>query len=269
MASASGVEQRYNLNAPIKSAGANPYTSSVSQAESDYTDLMKRYRAMLDQGPDSQLGSLAAQYQNIANKPLQYQRGPDMGAAMSGLGELAKTGGYSDQDVSDLRARGVSPIRAVYSNAMEGINRQRSLQGGYSPNYTAAMAKMTRDLSENIASQTSNVNAGIAQNRAQGRLSAAPQYASAASAETGMMNDVNARGQGNQLSALGSLGDIYGRQSQNTLAGLQGMTSLYGTTPAKPALYGQQALSRAQLDEQAKQRQQQGSIALMQSYPKR
>lgn len=251
------------------STETNPYTSSVAGTEGDYADLMKRYRAMLDKGPDQQLGNLAAQYQNMANTPLQYQRGPDQGAAMANMGELAKTGGYSEQGINDLRARGVSPIRAVYANAMEGINRQKSLQGGYSPNYTAAMAKMTRDMSEGIANQTSNVNAGIAQNVAGNRLSAAPQYASAASNETGMMNDVAARSAANKMGALNSLSDIYGRQNQQQQQGLQGMTSLYGTTPARPALYGQQALGRAQLDEQAKNRQQQGSIALMNSYPRR
>src|SRR5437773_5397071 len=52
--------------------------------------------------------------------------------AAAGFSEFSKTGGFSPEDLANIRARALSPVRAVYSNAQREVNRQRSLQGGYS-----------------------------------------------------------------------------------------------------------------------------------------
>jgi hypothetical protein len=340
------------------------YPASILQAGQDYDELMKRYRSIIDRGQDPQLSSLAQQYKNLGNQsytpdimtptnipapslvsasttnsfsPITaaeqtYTRAPEVSGAMKNLEELSRTGGYSDSDISNLRARGISPIRSVYSNAMKDITRQRALQGGYSPNYTASIAKLTRDLSEGISGATQNVNAGIAQNVASNRLSAAPQYASAAGQEnallnsilgsnaaarnrasefntsglaqqgqfntsninraneinTSSINDINAANAaginraneynitagntsrqinlGTQQQLLGSLTQLYQTEQEQKNKALSGMASLYGTTPANPALYGSQALQKAQLEEQQKARKQQGSGTLINAY---
>lgn len=317
----------------------------------------------------------------------QYSQSGDVTRSLANLSGLSDTGGYSEQDKSDLRARGVSPIRSIYSSAQQGLDRQRSLQNGYSPNYTAAASKMTRELSDQVSGGIQNVNAGIAQNVASNKLSAAPQYA-AASAQanaartandqfnTNAINEAgrfNAQGQNetdqynssmmariaelnanstnranefnantinqanqwnagnqnqagmfnanaqnemnrfntsnanqnnqfnasnqnqnnqfnannmnqtgqfnanaqndmsrfnaqNQQGAMGNLMTLYQQQQGNQYAGLNAMTNLYGTTPANSALYGNQAMQQAQLEEQRRARMQGGQTAMMNAY---
>lgn len=120
----------------------------------------------------------------------QYKQSPDSIAAIANLKELAGSGGYSDQGIADLRARGISPIRAVYANAQRNVDRQRSLQGGFSPNYNAVTSKMAREMSDQIANQTTNVNAGIAQNVASNRLQIAPSYNAAAAGQSDLANQM-------------------------------------------------------------------------------
>jgi len=87
-----------------------------------------------------------------------------------GYEEFSKTGGYSGQDIADMRARGIAPIRAAYANAARNVGQQRSLQGGYSPNAIAAQVKMAREQGQGMADASQNVDAGIAQARNAGRL---------------------------------------------------------------------------------------------------
>jgi hypothetical protein len=270
------------LRGTIPKPVQNPYSKSIKSTGQDYDYLMQRYKNIVNRGMDPNLSNLASQYKNLGRQQytptnLAYKRSSELGKAFENLGELSKTGGYSEEDIANLRARGISPIRAVYANAQQNINRQRALQGGYSPNYTAATAKLARDLSESVAGQTSNVNAGIAEQVARGRLSAAPQYTSAALAETGMIGDINARNaaekarafelnKAGQTGSLSALERLYGGQQDRELGALGGIRSLYGTTPATPALYGQQALQKAGLEEQKKARKQAGQSSLINAY---
>lgn len=181
------------------------YNTAVEQQAGDYGNIMQGYKNLLSKGPSSASSS-----------------------AVSNLGDLATTGGLSSEDVASLRARGVSPIRAAYSAAQRNVDRQKGLQGGYSPNYGAVQAKLAREQSEQLAQGSTNVEAQIAQMRQQGRLSAAPSYASAAT-----------------------------QQDRSGQEALQGMTSLYGTTPALSSLYGGQAMQGAQLQNQIGQQNKQ------------
>lgn len=151
------------------------YNTGVEQQAEDYSGLMKRFNEM---------------YGNIANK-----------------------GQYSAQQQADIRERGISPIRSVYSSANRDVDRQRALQGGYSPNYGAVKAKMAREMSESLSGATTNVNAQLAQD---------------------MMKNQQAMN-AQQLSALG------------------GSSSLYGTTPALAKTFGDQALQGAELQHRINQ----------------
>lgn len=119
---------------------------------------------------------------NITPQTASYTQSGDVTGSLANLSDLATTGGYSDTDIANIRARGISPIRSIYANAQRNIERQRSLQGGYSPNFSALQAKMARDEASQIGDVTTNVNAGIAQNVASNKLAATPAYASASAA---------------------------------------------------------------------------------------
>lgn len=91
-------------------------------------------------------------------------------AKEAGYAEFAQTGGFSPEAISNIRSRALSPVRAVYSNAMQGVQRQRALQGGYSPNATATMAKMAREQSSQASDAATNAEAGLSEMVQKGRL---------------------------------------------------------------------------------------------------
>ncbi len=164
----------------------NRYNVSADQSEKNYGQMYQNYNDVFSQIPGL-----------YANQRAGYQN-------------FADTGGYSPQDIQDLRARGVAPTRAVYANAQANLDRNRAIQG-YSPNYAAATAKMARELGQSVSDTNVNVNASLADAIRQGKL-----------AGLGGLNQTTA-GQ------LGAQSDILG-----------GQRSLYGTTPGQTSLYGQQ-----------------------------
>ena len=104
-------------------------------------------------GPGGVAGGTLGDYGNIQS---QFQR-------------FADTGGYTPEQLGNIRARAVSPIRSIYSGARRDIDRQRSLQGGYSPNRTAALGKMAREQSYATSDAATNTEAALAQMVNQGQ----------------------------------------------------------------------------------------------------
>lgn len=126
-----------------------------------------------------------------------------IGSALAGYGDFALTGGFSPQDIQDIRARNTAASRAAFQQGQDDLSRQRALAGqGGMPNFAAAQAKMSREQGQQASDIQTATNAQIAQMVQQGKLA----------------------GLGG-LSQTGLLG-----QGQN-LAALQGMTGLYGTAP--------------------------------------
>lgn len=160
------------------------YNLAQETQRQDYTDLMDRFKS--------------------------FQ--PSYGA-YDQYSDFAKTGGYSPQNIQDIRARSISPLRAVYAQAQTNLNRNRALQGGYSPNYAAASAKMSRELGQGLSDASTNVEAALAESIRSGKLAGM-------SGMTGIDQSRNAQ----------------------LLQALSGGTQLYGTTPAQTNMYGNQML---------------------------
>lgn len=253
--------------APVNQA-ANT-APAVDNQQNDYNSLMAKYDTLLGRA-GSPVAQVAApsRPQSLVPQQNRYTEDPRHTQSMQNLSELAASGGYSAEDKSELRARGTSPIRATYANAMREGNRGRSLQGGYSPNMGANSARMTRERAGLIGDQVSNVNAGIAQQVAQNRVGLAPQLNAAASSITGAQNDINA-GNTNAVNRAGEVNannmagyesllanvnqgnanrQLEGNQLQNQI--LSGQANLYGTTPARAATFGNQALQQQGQDTQ-------------------
>jgi len=90
--------------------------------------------------------------------------------AFAGFQQFAQTGGFSPQDLTNIRARAVSPVRAVYANAQRNVNRQRSLQGGYSPGFGAMQTRMAREQGQTTSDAGINAEAGISEMVQKGKL---------------------------------------------------------------------------------------------------
>lgn len=86
----------------------------------------------------------------------------DLEGVKSNFNDFAKTGGYSSMDLSNIRSRAVSPIRAMYANANREVDRSKTLQGGYAPGFGTLKARMAREASSAASDATTNAEGMIA-----------------------------------------------------------------------------------------------------------
>jgi len=128
----------------------------------------------LGRGRHEQLRSIInpMQQQFLDNYNTAYNRQMgDYGNIMGQYKDFAATGGFSPQDISNMRARAMSPLRASYSAASRNVDRQRALQGGYSPGYGVLQSRLAREQGQGMSDAARSAEADIAQMRQQGRLS--------------------------------------------------------------------------------------------------
>jgi hypothetical protein len=244
--------QRYNQQqGPMANAMSYNYGRGSEANYGDYTDIMNRYRGIAGGGGAGSVGGGGFDASGMYT-PFQVSYS-DPFKSYGGFEEFSQTGGYSKDDIANMRSRGVSPIRAAYSNAEREVGRQRSLQGGYSPNATATLAKMAREQSQGAADAMQNINAGLAEAVNKGRLSGLTGMSGIegqrldAQLKAGMFNaEAQARAQAQNIgaaeSAAGRAGAASAQSAENQMAALRGMTSLYGTTPGMSNMFGNQLL---------------------------
>lgn len=270
---------------PMNTYG-NPgtFTAAATTQAGDYDKIMSQYDDFIKSSAANPLtagsvGATSTAYNPIAPQTSQYQQSGDVTGSISNLSDLATTGGYSPQNIADIRARDISPIRSIYANAQQNVERQKALTGGYSPNYGAVQAKMARDEASQIGDTTTNVNAGIAQSVAGNRIASASPYASASgtanAARTAVdqhnadiINQINQSNSINTSNVAGANADralstgMFNTQAaldaaktnrSGTLGAIQGKTSLYGTTPALTNVFGNQVAQAAQLGQNQQQ----------------
>lgn len=249
------VTQRYNQQqGPMASAFGYNYGRGSEANYGDYTDIMNRYRGIAGGGGADGGGGGGDGGFNAMGMYTPFQVSySDPFKSYTGFEEFSQTGGYSKDDIANMRARGVSPIRAAYSNAEREVGRQRALQGGYSPNATATLAKMAREQSQGAADAMQNINAGLAEAVNKGRLSGLTGMSGIegqrldAQLKAGMFNaEAQAQAQARNIaageSAAGRSAAASAASRADQLRALQGMTSLYGTTPGMASTFGNQLL---------------------------
>ena len=254
-------QQRYeNQIDPIIGLMAENYGRGSEANYGDYTDIMNQYRSIAGGGGVvGGGGGGGGDYSYSAeawNPELMSYKDPFN--SYTGFQEFSNTGGYSKDDVANLRARGTAPIRAAYANAEREVARQRALQGGYSPNAFALQGRMAREQGQLGADAMQNVEGGLVEARNTGRLSGLSGMTdiekqrlaadlkvneyntgiknTAARENTGARNAAAAGSAANNAAAAAA-------SRADQLNALRGMTSLYGTTPGMAQLYGDQVLS--------------------------
>lgn len=252
---------------PVNSGLFGSYNNAVNQNTKDYTDIMHGYDSILSGNNNKSSKLNYVPINPVFTKQITapaYQRSDDLTNAIQGLTDYSQTGGYSDQDVNNIRERGISPIRAIYANAQDNLRRQKVLQGGYSPNYGALTAKLARESSDKIGDITTKVNADIAQMIASGKLSALNSLSSVASQDNAAENAANQRlaelqnqvelanaeeqrrvdeeNNKNRLSVEEYNNSLDQGNTENQLRALSGKTSLYGTNPALTQSFANQVL---------------------------
>lgn len=221
----------------------NTFSTAVNTQAGDYDKIMDSYK---------QLGARQTTFNPLTpHLPPGYTQSADTASAIGSLKDLTDTGGYTQAGIADLRARGIAPIRSIYSSAQRNMERQKSLSGGYAPGFGASQSKLAREQADIIGKTTTDVNANIAENVARNRLQAAPQLAGATQnedrarmareeANANIINEINKVNESIRL-------QVQAANNQNLLSSAEGMKSLYGTTPALAQMFGQQVAESAQL----------------------
>ncbi len=174
----------------------NNYNTGVANDMNSYNGIMGNYQNVI----------------NGLNGTDKNYSGPGQEAA-GYFRNFANTGGISGGDIADMRERAISPMRAVYQNAQDNLNSNKSAQQ-FSPNYAAASAKMARNLGYGVADANTNVNASLAEMIQKGKLAGAQGLAGT---------------EGMNLQAL--------------LGANNGQANLYGTTPGMSSTFGNQLLN--------------------------
>ena len=247
---AGGPTPLENEFTPISQDFQNQYQNVADQQQQQHNDLMGGYAEWRDKSITPTVAAINARVPKAFTfDRVNYERDTStFGKAIEGYTNFADTGGYSSQDIQELRARGISPIRSAYSNAMQGIDRQRALQGGYSPNYTAAAAQMQRELPQQLSDATTNVNAGLADAIRQGKLAGLGGLTGIGGQEGGWKMNAALANQGADLQAQQATEQALSAHDNRKLAAqeLLGSSfdrqrSLYGTTPGATATFGNQA----------------------------
>lgn len=236
------------------------YSAALDVNAGDYDKIMQGYRDLMSsRTPTQQLS-----YTPITPKLATYSNSPGLSSAMSRFKSAADTGGYQGDELANIRARAVSPIRSIYSNAMQGVQRQRSLQGGYSPNYSAVMAKMARELSSQVADKTTDVEGMIGENVSRNRLSALSGLAPLAAEENRSRSafDLENNRRTDEADRLNRLIPLQYQQANQQAAGsdfdrvmeaIRGMNSMYGTTPGMTSTIGGQVMQNQGMNQQNRQ----------------
>lgn len=244
------------------------FPRAIQQQAGDYDRIMQGYEGVLNT-PNPEYGSLMSRYQQLLQQNqagpslASYEETPEFREAFANAREMSRTGGLSDADQSNLRARGVSPIRSVYQNAQRNMERQARLSGGRSANYNASASRMAREQSESMAGAMQNVNAGIAEMVQRGRLAAMPEMSRMGEGSSGRRTQVelanaDARNQHGRTTAdiLANMRALMDSDQNRRTDALRGMTSLYGTTPALVNTFGNQVQNNQQLQETRRQNSQ-------------
>ena len=204
------------------------FTSAATTQASDYDTIMQNYNDVISGAKGNPLTAQAP----------KFTQSQDVTNSLSDLSNLATTGGYSEQNKADIRARDISPTRSIYANAQQNVDRARALGGGYSPNANATQLAMARDESSQISDINTNANAGIAQNVAANELAASGAYGSEASGINAQRTSVDQANANRNLEAQ--------TFNQNQITGaIQGKANLYGTTPALTSTFGSQVMQAA------------------------
>lgn len=234
----------------------NNYNTGVDKNMASYDQIMGNYQNYFD-NPYGGGGGGGGGRRPGNFTPTQYTAPKidytDPFESYGGYKKFSETGGFDEAGKADIRARAIAPTRAIYDNASRNMARQRSLQGGYSPGYNAAVSRNTRQANEAISDANIAANSDLARMVQQGQLAGLGGMSGIEGQRLGAQFQKNIyNADADKWATEGNAGENrFGaeynyRNSRDDVAdrlgALQGMTSLYGTTPGMSELFGNQVL---------------------------
>lgn len=125
--------------------------------------------------------------------------------------EFQETGGYTPEQIADLRTRSNSTLPAFYDTVRQGQNRMNSIQGGNPAASGAMSARLARDQAKGMREQTLDTELGLGDRVREGRQWGAEGGAQAEGALQGLRTN-------NQLAGLRGASDVESNMV-NSIAG--------------------------------------------------
>jgi hypothetical protein len=178
----------------ISSMGADPYAGYKTMSQGlrpEFWADFNKYMSGFDTA-QSTLGESAGSYRNFMN-----------------------TGGFSAEDLANMRARALAPSRSIYQNAQDNMSTQMSRAGLNPLAGQAYQNKQLREANEGIGDITTKNEADIAQQVQAGKLAGTTGLANVGVSQAQIANfQTQARTQVEQL------------DQQMRAAGLGGMTEI-------------------------------------------
>lgn len=144
--------------------------------------------------------------------------------------ELIKSGGYSDEDIANIRARTARQTPALYEGLRSDLERGHAAQGGYGPGYDAQLAKLTRDSARASQDAILGSEIGLAESIRGGKLAGASGMSDA---ERALQALISQNTLGGYTSAAGIEGNLMDSIRSGQMFGVSGLGDLDKTNLAR------------------------------------
>lgn len=211
-----------------------------------YNDLLSGYRGLLGRAGSSSarggyeefsgpLGGLDPSMVNALQGDIAgYRELARTGGAKGYYGNLIDTGGYSPEDISNIRQRSAASSPRFYQNLRANMEQANAAGGGYGPSFDA---KLARESARATAEDQLGSEIGLSESIRQGKLAGAQGYSGnvlaglgGASGNTSNLLNMISSGRKFGISGLDDL-DRYGNAT--TEAALGGLSNLRTQVPGE------------------------------------
>lgn len=126
-------------------------------------------------------------WQKIADTGWRTPEQKEAGWGWGNFKNFADTGGWSDPEKADFRARSEAGLPELYGGLRNEMMRGRTIQGGYGPGYGTAMSQIARDKARELALARLGAETSLAESIRSGKKWGSEQGAGAAKGELGQM----------------------------------------------------------------------------------
>lgn len=142
-----------------------------------------------------------------------------MGETRGGYQKFADTGGFSESDISDYMHYATAPSKAFYARTKDDMNRRNTLQGGYSPGFSASASRLTRQGSQAASEASLAGRTNLAGQIREGKLAGLGGLERSDSADIGLEESIRS----GRLSGAAGLADTRSRieQGRSNRAGME------------------------------------------------
>lgn len=239
------IQQQYaNTNARYAALAKqlqDQYVANKAKDDTQYNDLNAGYNDLALTGgwsPDA-ISGVNGDISSLRGLEANGGLDPEAINRFRGGGvydDLIKTGGYTDADKQNIRARATSGIPAMFDAVKNNMSANAAAQGGYSPGYSYSTAKIARDTGRGVTDAARNAEIGIDESVRSGKLAGASGMSSAENALQTLRTGNMYKGAMGAGSLTQGMTDSIRSGKE---AGLAGKSNLYTSTPESNATLAQ------------------------------